>query len=92
MILTSRSEKTGPMDCGVMRMNCLPQASLAAEIYVFKGDQQMVYDIGRGEMVWSKDGGGGFFLTIIFMLTSRLTLSIKTSLKIGYELKVSSVH
>lgn len=29
-----------------------------------------------------------FFLTIIFMLTSRLTLSIKTSLKMGYELKM----
>ena len=34
-------------------------------------------------------GSWGFFpLTIIFMLTSRLTLSIKTSLKMGYELKI----
>lgn len=42
MILTSRSENTGPMDCGVMSMNCLPQASLAAEICIFRqGDQQM---------------------------------------------------
>lgn len=34
-------------------------------------------------------GSWAFFpLTIIFMLTSRLTLSIKTSLKMGYELKI----
>lgn len=54
MILTSRSENTGPMDCGVMRMNCLPQASLAAEIYVFRqgGSANDTLMPGAGEMVW----------------------------------------
>lgn len=54
MILTSRSENTGPMDCGVMRMNCLPQASLAAEIYVFRqgGSANDTLMPGAGEIVW----------------------------------------
>lgn len=55
MILTSRSENTGPMDCGVMRMNCLPQASLAADIYILRQGDQSANDTlmsGTGEKVW----------------------------------------
>lgn len=68
IILTSWLEDTLPMDPGVIRMNCFPIEYRAASIC--RSGQSMLWVLHVEKQL----------LTILRMLTSRLTLSMKTSL------------